>query len=74
MDVAGTLVKSNSPYVAGQRVTILEMDMGELMKQGDALKSLQGLQPGASVGEMREALKTVKGVKINESPVTIEFK
>jgi hypothetical protein len=74
VDVVGTLVKSSSPHVAGQRVTILEMDMGELMKQADAMKHLQGLQPGATVGEMREALGQVKGIKINESPVTIEFK
>lgn len=74
VDVVGTLVKSSSPHVAGQRVTILEMDMGELMKQADTMNKLQALQPGASVGEMREALKQVKGVKINESPVTIEFK
>jgi flagellar basal body rod protein FlgG len=45
VDVVGTLVKTSSPHVAGQRVTILEMDMGELMKQADGMKNLQGLQP-----------------------------
>ena len=39
------------------------------------LKALQSkVQPGSSISELRPYLKDIKGVKINHSALTIEFR
>lgn len=71
MQPAGRIVKTNSPYVEGQRVTLLEMDFGQLMSD-EAM--LQKLQAAGSMEEMKPLLKGVKGVKINtDKEVSVEF-
>jgi len=72
VDVLGTIVKTNSPYVQGSRVTLLEMDFGELLTN-DQLMSQIG-EPG-SIEEAKQMLKDVKGFKVNlDREVTIEFR
>lgn len=73
VDVAGALVHTSSPFVNGSRVTVLEMDLGMLMKDPANLERLADITPGASVAEMIPLLKDVKGIKVNQSPLTIEF-
>jgi hypothetical protein len=71
MQPTGRILKTNSPYVEGQRVTLLEMDFGQLM--GDEAM-LQKLQAAGSLEEMKPLLKGVKGVKINtDKEVSVEF-
>jgi hypothetical protein len=75
VEVAGQLVKSSSDYVAGNTVTLLEMDLGELLKNEAKLKEIQAkLGPNPSVAELKPYLADVKGLKMNEPVVTIEFK
>ena len=72
LEVAGTIVKTNSPYVQGSRVTLLEMDFTQLMNN-DALLSQMG-EPD-SVEDAKKLLKDVKGFKINlDKEVSVEFK
>ncbi len=72
LDVAGTIVKTNSPYVEGTRVTLLEMDFSQLMNN-DAL--LSQMSEPSSVEEAKKMLKDVKGFKINlDKEVNVEFK
>ena len=72
LDVVGTIVKTNSPYVQGSRVTLLEMDFSELMNN-DALLSQMG-EPD-SVEDAKKMLQNVKGFKINlDKEVSVEFK
>jgi hypothetical protein len=72
VDVLGTIVKTNSPYVQGSRVTLLEMDFSQLLTN-EALLS-QVAQPG-SIEEAKKLLKDVKGFKVNlDREVTVEFK
>ena len=72
VDVLGTIVKTNSPYVQGSRVTLLEMDFGQLLTN-DQLMSQIG-EPG-SIEEAKQMLKNVKGFKVNlDREVTIEFR
>ncbi len=40
---AGTLVKTSSPYVDGQRVTLLEVDLDEILKDETVVSRLQEL-------------------------------
>jgi hypothetical protein len=72
VDVLGTIVKTNSPYVTGSRVTLLEMNFSELLTNEALLASVA--QP-KSIEEAKRLLKDVKGFKVNlDREVTIEFK
>ncbi len=72
VDVLGTIVKTNSPYVEGSRVTLLEMDFSQLLANEQLLSQIG--EPG-SIEEAKQMLKNVKGFKVNlDREVTIEFK
>jgi hypothetical protein len=73
IEVNGAIVNTSSPFVDGSRVTVLEMDLGLLLRDTANLKILDRIEPGASMAEMMPRLKDVKGIKVNQSPVTIEF-
>jgi len=71
---AGKLVKTNSPYVQGSRVTLLDVDFDQLVKDDAAIAKLQALQGVTSIDEARTKLKDVPGLKFPlEKTVTIEF-
>lgn len=78
VDVEGTLVRSSSPYVEGNRVTLLDMDMDQLFANPAAFAKLESLSmgPDMSITEARDAMAKagVTGIKINDPKVTIEFK
>lgn len=71
LSVDGRIVSTNSPFVAGNRVTLLEMDFEELLSNDALLASVQ--QP-KSIEEAKKLLKGVKGFKINlDREVKVEF-
>lgn len=75
VEVAGHLIKSNSPYVNGSRITLMEVDLGALMEDPATLQKLQGLGPGAGFEQARQALGDVKGIKLPAArTTTIEFR
>jgi hypothetical protein len=75
VEVDGEIVKTNADYVNGSRVTLLEVDMAGVFEDEEKLKALQSkIKPGASFSELRPYLKDIKGVKINHSTVTIEYR
>jgi hypothetical protein len=75
LDVVGTIIKTNADHVSGSRVTLLEMDLGQLLQDEAKLKELQNkVRPGASISEVKPYLKDIKGIKINDPVVTVEFK
>jgi hypothetical protein len=71
VEVDGRLVKTNGAYVNGSRVTLLEMDFGQLLSDEGRLRAMSKIK---SMEEAREALKDLRGFKIELGPeVTIEF-
>lgn len=75
VEVDGTIVKTNADYVAGSRITLLEVDMAGVFADEAKLTALQSkVQPGSSISELRPYLKDIKGVKVNHPAVTIEFR
>src|SRR5262245_8096084 len=75
LEVEGKIVKTNADYVNGSRVTLLEVEMAGLFEDQEKLKELQSkIGPGATLSEIKPYLKDVKGVKINNPTVTIEFR
>jgi hypothetical protein len=72
VEVQGELVKTNSLYQEGNKVTLLEMDFSELLSN-DALLQ-QAATTGQNLEEAKALLKGLKGFKINLDPeVSIEF-
>jgi hypothetical protein len=72
LDVDGEIVDTNSAYVDGSRVTLLEMEFSELLKNDQLLG--QVAKP-SSIEEAKALLKDVKGFKINlDREVKVEFK
>jgi hypothetical protein len=71
VEPSGPLVRTSSPFVEGQRVTLLDLDFDEVTKDEAVVSRLQGVR---SVDDAKAALKDVPGVKINFDPeITIEF-
>jgi hypothetical protein len=71
VEPSGRLVRTSSPFVEGQRVTLLDLDLDEATKDEAVVSRLQGVR---SVDDAKAALKDLPGVKINFDPeITIEF-
>ena len=71
IEPSGQLVRTSSPYVEGQRVTLLDLNIDELLKD-DAI--FFRLQSAKTPDEMISLLKDVPGLKVTLTPeITIEF-
>ncbi len=69
----GKVVKTNSPYVDGGRVTVFEIDFEKVLKDPAKLKLLAKKQP-KTLEETREILAGIEGIKFPaEQELTIEF-
>jgi hypothetical protein len=68
---AGTLVRTSSPYVEGQRVTLLEVDLDQVLKDETLMPRLQAAK---TPDEANAIVKSATGLKINlDRDITIEF-
>jgi hypothetical protein len=75
LEVEGKIVKTNADYVNGSRITLLEVELAGLFEDEAKLKALQSkFGPGTTLSEIRPFLKDVKGVKINNPSLTIEYR
>jgi hypothetical protein len=71
VEPAGRLVRTSSPYVAGQRVTLVDVNVDSLLSD-DTL--LQRLQAARTPEEAKTILKGVPGLQVNLDPeITLEF-
>ncbi len=76
IDVDGKVVKTNSPYAEGSRVTLMDIDFDPLLSDEEGFKSLNSKLEQAKGDDLKtmEALKGIKGLKITTDPeVSIEF-
>jgi hypothetical protein len=70
LEPAGTIVHTSSPFVDGNRVTLLAIDFDQLFKD-DVLARLRGAK---NADELKAVIGTVPGLKLNLEPeITIEF-
>lgn len=68
----GVLVKTSSPFVEGQRVTLLDIDLDTVLADDTLLPRIQAV--AATPAEAKAVLLGAKGLKINLDPeITIEF-
>jgi hypothetical protein len=69
---AGTLVRTSSPFVDGQRVTLLDIDLDEVLRDETLVPRVQAA--AATPAAAKAVLMSAKGMKINLDPeITIEF-
>ena len=69
----GTVTKTSSAFREGNKVTLMEMDLDEVMKDDANFKKLSSTQ-NMNTAEAAKALAGVPGLKMNPSnEVTIEF-
>ncbi len=72
LEPAGQLVRTNGPYVEGSRVTLLDVDVDQLLGNEELLARLR---QATTPDELKGALKDVPGLKIPlEREITVEFK
>ena len=70
----GTLVQTNSPFVEGSRVTLMEMNFDSLLADEAKMKQFSAAMEGGSIADAKRLMKGLPGVKINLDPeVKIEF-
>ena len=69
---AGALIRTSSPFVEGQRVTLLEVDLDTVLADETLLPRIQAV--AATPAEAKAVLLAARGLKINlDTEITIEF-
>jgi hypothetical protein len=75
IEPVGTLVRTNATHVTGQRVTLFDVAFGEVFADPTGIEKLEKLGSNPSMSQIRDALKGMKGIKINEvEKLEIEIK
>jgi hypothetical protein len=71
VEPAGPLARTSSPYVDGQRVTLLEIDLDEALKDETLIPRLQA---ATTPDQATAVVKAMAGLKINlDREITVEF-
>jgi len=71
VEPAGRLVQTSSPFVDGQRVTLVDVNLDDLLGNAALLAKLQSAR---SADDLRAALKEAPGIRmVLDHEVTIEF-
>ncbi len=71
VEPAGRLVRTSSPFVDGSRVTLLDVNLDQLLKDETFLPRIQAAK---TADEMKAILQEAPGLKINfDRAITIEF-
>jgi hypothetical protein len=74
LEFPGGIAETNASHVEGNKVTMMDVDMGKLIAQGDKFKEFMKAQP-ESPAAAKELLKDVDGVKIETAEkLTIKLK
>jgi hypothetical protein len=79
LEVVGSIVKTNADYVSGSHITLLEMDVTELLSDEAQLKTLQSKISAAgpaslSLSQVKPLLRDLKGIKIDGPSISVEFR
>jgi hypothetical protein len=74
VEVDGKIINTNASYVEGSKITLLQMNFGEMMKNKEMFNQFKNKQP-KSIEEMKEYLEALPGMKLEiQKPVTVKFK
>jgi hypothetical protein len=74
VQVDGKITSTNASYVEGSKITLMQMDFGEMMKNKESFKEFKNKEP-KNIEEMKEFLEKFPGMKIEvEKPISVKFK
>ena len=74
VEIEGEIISTNATYVQGSRVTLFQMDLGEMMKNKEGFKEFKKNEP-KNIDEIKLYLEKLNGIKVEiEKPITINFK
>jgi hypothetical protein len=74
IQVDGQITSTNASYVDGSKITLMQMDLGEMMKDKENFKEFKNKEP-KNIEEMKEFLEKFPGIKIEvEKPISVKFK
>lgn len=74
VEVEGKIVNTNASYVEGSKITLLQMNFGEMMKNKEVFNRFKNKQP-RNIEELKEYLEMLPGMKLEiQKPVTVKFK
>jgi hypothetical protein len=74
IQVDGNIASTNASYVDGSKITLFQMDFGEMMKDKESFKEFKNKEP-KNIEEMKEFLEKFRGMKIEvEKPISVKFK
>lgn len=73
VEFVGKIVKTDADNVAGNRVTLMEMDFNKLLANPEKFKQVSKAQP-KTLEETKKLMKGVEGIKFESKPkTTIQF-
>jgi hypothetical protein len=64
LQIEGKILRTNASFVKGNRITLLDMDFGKLLKSPDRLARFAQVNP-RTIEEAKEIVKDVPGIKID---------
>lgn len=74
LQVDGKITSTNASYVDDSKITLMQMDFGEMMKNKESFKEFKNKEP-KNIEEMKEFLEKFPGMKIEvEKPISVKFK
>ena len=74
IQVDGKISSTNASYVDGSKITLMQMDFGEMMKNKESFKEFKNKEP-KNIEEMKGFLEKFPGMKIEvEKPISVKFK
>ena len=74
LQVDGQITSTNASYVEDSKITLMQMDFGEMMKNKESFKEFKNKEP-KNIEEMKEFLEKFPGMKIEvEKPISVKFK
>ncbi|MEX2272408.1 MAG: hypothetical protein WD690_13100 [Vicinamibacterales bacterium] len=72
INIDGSIVTTNAPFVQGTKITLLQFDWTEMAKSGRSMGDLMKMQPG---GDIQQMLTRIPGMKVALLPeIRIEFR
>ena len=74
VQVEGQIASTNANYVDGSKITLMQLDFGEMMKNKESFKEFKNKEP-KNIEDMKDFLEKFPGMKIEiEKPITVKFK
>ena len=74
LEFNGEIVETNASFVDGSKVTMLDIDFSEILKNKESLELFKK-NPPDNLDEMKAIVENIPGMKVEfQKPVIVKFK